>query len=182
MTTTVGVFHADFAQPSSGFRAGTTALSVYANVVPVVLPPLVSTRAAVAALTHPQTYGSLLTALLAQGWQDQNYLFENGSWWELTDILGTRGRQLAPPVDEPKTEDEPEVEMTTDKQMEKIYNVTKCHVFDHDREALRSAGEKATVEEASELLDYIFREVKSRKLAEQLAETQQYAFQSQGRR
>jgi len=170
MTTTVGFFHADFSQPSAGFRAGTTSLSTHASVVPVVLPALVNTRAAVAALTGPECHPSLLSALLAQGWQDVNVLYENGAWFELTDMLGTRGRQLAPPVDEPEADDAPEMEMTTDKQWEKIYNVTKSHVFDHDREALRAAGEKATVEEASVLLDYIFREVKSRKLAEEQAQ------------
>lgn len=181
MTTTVGLFHADFSQPAAGFRAGLASLSVYPNVVAVVLPALVSTRAAVAALTRPECHDSLLTALLAQGWQDVNVLYENGAWFELTDMLGTRGRQLAPAGVEPEVEEVLEVEMTTEKQWEKIERVTRSHVFDHDREALRAAGEKATIEEASALLDYIFREVKSRKLAEEQA---QYAplSQTQGRR
>lgn len=166
MTTTVGLFHADFAQPAAGFRAGLTSLSVYPNIVPVVLPALVNTRAAVAALTQPQTYGSLLTALLAQGWQDVNVLYENGAWFELTDMLGTRGRQLAPAGVEPETEEVPEPEMITEAQERTLYNVTKSHVFDHDREALRNAAEAATVEQASELLDYVLREVKTRKEAE----------------
>ncbi len=170
MTTTVGLFHADFSQPAAGFRAGLMCLSTAAAVVPVVLPVLVGTRAAVAALTRPECHGSLLKALLAQGWQDVNYLFETGAWFELTDMLGTRGHRLAPPKVEPAgITDAQEPEMTTERQMAKLHAVTKSHVFDHDRDALRAAGEKATIEEASELLDYIFREVKSRKLAEQAA-------------
>lgn len=178
MTTTVGLFHADFAQPAAGFRAGLTALSVYPNVVAVVLPALVNTRAAVAALTRPECHDSLLSALLAQGWQEVNLLFENGAWFELTDMLGTRGRQLAPAGVEPEVEGVPEPEMITAKQENTLYNVTKSHVFDHDRDALRAAAENATIDHASELLDYVLREVKTRKEAEK----RQFQSQIQGRR
>lgn len=163
MTTTVGFFHLDFSQPHAGFRAGKMALSTAQNIVPVVLPALVNTRAAVAALTQPQTHETLLKALLTQGWQDVNVLFENGAWFELTDMLGTRGRQLAPAVDEPEPEEIEEPETATDKQLKTFFNVTKSHVFEHDREALRAAAESATIEQASELLDYVLKEVKRRK-------------------
>lgn len=178
MTTTVGLFHADFSQPAAGFRAGLTTLATYPNIVPVVLPALVGTRAAVAALTRPQCYDSLLKALLAQGWQDLNFLFEKGAWFELTDMLGTRGRQLAPAGVEPETEGVPEPEMITEAQERTLYNVTKSHVFDHDREALRNAAEVATVDQATELLGYVLREVKTRKETEKL----QLQTQTQGRR
>lgn len=174
MTTTVGLFHAaDFSQPAAGFRAGLTSLSIYPNVVPVVLPVLVNTRAAVSALTQPQCYDSLLKALLAQGWQEVNYLFENGAWFELTDMLGTRGRQLAPAGEDPEAAEVSEPEMITDAQERTLYNVTKSHVFDHDREAIRAAADNATIEQASELLDYVLSEVKTRKAAEQAALNQQ---------
>lgn len=182
MTTTVGLFHADFAQPAAGFRAGKTSLSVYANVVPVVLPVLVASRAAVAALTQPQCYDSLLKALLAQGWQDVNLLYENGAWFELTDMLGTRGRQLAPAGVEPEADEVSEPEMITNKQERTLYNVTKSHVFDHDREAIRAAADAATLEQASELLDYVLREVKTRKEAEQQQFQQQFQQQVPVRR
>jgi hypothetical protein len=134
--------------------------------VPVVLPALVASRAAVAALTKPEPHESLLKAVLSQGWQDQNFLFDNGAWHELTDVLGTRGRQLAPAVDEPEPEEVTEPEPPTERQLKKLYDVTISHVFDHDREALRLAADNGTIEQVSELLDYVFREVKSRKEAE----------------
>lgn len=166
MTTTIGLFHADFARPQAGFRAGKTTLATPQHIVPVVLPALVGTRAAVAALTQPQTHDSLMKALLSVGWQDINLLFENGAWYELTDLLGTRGRQLAPAVDEPETEEVTEPETATEKQLKKLHDVTISHVFDHDREALRAAADNATLEECSVLLDYVLREVKARKEAE----------------
>ena len=84
-------------------------------------------------------------------------------------MLGTKGDRLAPPRDEPAIEEATEPEKASDKQLETLYKVTKSHVFDQDREALRGAAEKATLEEASVLLDYVLREVKSRKEAEKLA-------------
>ena len=169
MTTTVGLFHANFSNPSTGFRAGVLALPGYEDNVLVCLPVLVNTRAAVAALTGHEHYPSLLQALLACGWQDLNYLFENGAWYELTDMLGTKGNRLAPPREEPAIEEATEPEKASDKQLETLYKVTKSHVFDQDREALRGAAEKATLEEASVLLDYVLREVKTRKEAEKQA-------------
>lgn len=155
MNATVGFFYAEPLQSGYTIRAGKASLPLNPDEVAGVLPVLVRTPIAARGLTDIIPYPNLLSAMLSQGWQGVNFLYEGGAWHEVLDMLGNCGERLDGPAGAADSQEEVKSEYATEKQIEAVERMTSSHQFDQDREAIRRSMRHATLEQASKLYEYV---------------------------
>lgn len=142
-------------QTASGqFRAVATTMPLLENEIIAALPHLCGSHSAAIGLTYDKAVlrDTVMDGLLAAGWQSVNFVFTGGLWYKAEDLLGTLGIPLGC-----------EPEMATEEQLQLVYRITKSHVFDADRYAIRTAADRADAEQCSKIISTVIREVKRRK-------------------
>jgi hypothetical protein len=149
------------------FRSIMTALPMLETEMDYALPELCGSHCGAIGLTFTGAVlrDTVMDALLAVGWQTVNYVYMSGLWFKALDLLGTLSEPLGC-----------EAEPASVEQQQLLYRVTKSHVFDRDRDAIRKATDKADIEQASKLIDMVLREVKTRKAAEKTGQPGQFSY------
>lgn len=128
-----------------------------------------TTPADAVALTHlgGQPADCYLSGVLNLGWREANYVYTEGAWFYCPS-LNPSERVPLDPRPAPR-------EDASRAQLNFLHRITMSHHFDRERETLREAGERATVEDCSLLLDWCKTEIECRKAAEKGTTTYRHA-------